>query len=373
MRARVVGVEPFSTDRIQNYAFRPFDLRVCYFSDVPNIWKRHRPELKAMNGTGNRFILSRPAGVATPEGVPLYFATGLLARDSMKGHAIAFPISLNRLSPDEMLIAAGTGANLSASGRSYIASLQLSDPDADAPTASLIWMHALAIGYAPAYLSENADGIRRDWPRIPLPATRERLEVSAALGERVAALLDREADVPGVTASTISPLLRAVGVINKSGGGSINPAGDDLALTVNWGYAGQKGVTMPGRGRTEARAFTESEQQAIAAEAAANGQTPDALMALLGGQTHDVYLNEHVYWRNVPEAVWEFYIGGYQVIKKWLSYRERDLLGRALTVDEAREVMAMARRLCALVLMRPALDANYHAVAGVTYGWPQQT
>ena len=31
-------------------------------------------------------------------------------------------------------------------------------------------MHALAIGYSPAYLSENADGIRRDWPRIPLPA-----------------------------------------------------------------------------------------------------------------------------------------------------------------------------------------------------------
>jgi len=43
---------------------------------------------------------------------------------------------------------------------------------ASAETAGLIWMHALAAGYSPDYLSENADGIRQDWPRAPLPATR---------------------------------------------------------------------------------------------------------------------------------------------------------------------------------------------------------
>lgn len=183
-------------------------------------------------------------------------------------------------------------------------------------------------------------------------------------------LLDTEADVPGVTGGTISPLLRTVGAITKVGGAAVDPAGDDLALTVNWGYAGQKGVTMPGGGRTESRRFTDAEQQAIAAEAGATGQTPDALAALLGGQTRDVYLNDAVYWRNVPEAVWDFYIGGYQVMKKWLSYRERDLLGRPLKVEEAREVTAMARRLAALVLLRPQLDANYAAVAAATYAWP---
>ena len=83
-----------------------------------------------------------------------------------------------------------------------------SDPDADAKTAGLIWMHALAIGYSPAYLTENADGIRRDWPRIPLPADRKALEASAALGEQIAALLDTEADVPGVTCGKIAPCSR---------------------------------------------------------------------------------------------------------------------------------------------------------------------
>jgi hypothetical protein len=41
-----------------------------------------------------------------------------------------------------------------------------------------------------------------------------------------------------------------------------------------------------------------------------------------------------------------------------------------LRVEEAREVTAMARRLAALVLLRPALDANYAAVAADTYAWP---
>ena len=42
-------------------------------------------------------------------------------------------------------------------------------------------------------------------------------------------------------------------------------------------------------------------------------------------------------WSNVTEKVWNYTIGGYQVIKKWLSYREFELLGRPLTPDEAGE------------------------------------
>jgi hypothetical protein len=48
-------------------------------------------------------------------------------------------------------------------------------------------------------------------------------------------------------------------------------------------------------------------------------------------------------------------------MKKWLSYREHELSGRPLTPDEAREVTHMARRLAALLLLAPALDANYAA------------
>ena len=33
------------------------------------------------------------------------------------------------------------------------------------------------------------------------------------------------------------------------------------------------------------------------------------------GQTVDIYLNDKTYWANVPLAVWEYRLGGYQVLK----------------------------------------------------------
>ena len=104
--------------------------------------------------------------------------------------------------------------------------------------------------------------------------------------------------------------------------------------------------------------------------ASALGLTEEQVVACLGTTTSDVYLNNTAYWRNVPASVWDYTIGGYQVIKKWLSYREHALLGRALTTDEAREVTHMARRIAAIVLLSPALDTNYLAVKQETALWP---
>jgi hypothetical protein len=83
----------------------------------------------------------------------------------------------------------------------------------------------------------------------------------------------------------------------------------------------------------------------------------------LGERTFDIYLNDKVYWRNIPSAVWEYTLGGYQVIKKWLSYRERKLLGRALDADEARYVTEMSRRIAAILLMQGELDSNYRRIS----------
>jgi hypothetical protein len=78
------------------------------------------------------------------------------------------------------------------------------------------------------------------------------------------------------------------------------------------------------------------------------------------------------YWKNIPLRVWEYTIGGYQVIKKWLSYREEKLLGRPMTKDEVRWVQEMGRRIAAILLLEPTLDENYRAVKGHTYEWPKQ-
>ena len=61
------------------------------------------------------------------------------------------------------------------------------------------------------------------------------------------------------------------------------------------------------------------------------------------------------------------------MIKKWLSYREQRVLGRALTLAEIMEVTAMARRLAALVLLQPELDDNYQTVAAATWAFDGAT
>jgi hypothetical protein len=260
-------------------------------------------------------------------------------------------------------------ANLSDASRAYLKALKLKDPDKDIRTAETIWMHALAIGYAPAYLTENADGIRQDWPRIPLPKKAAVLKSSADLGRKVAALLDTENSVSQVTSGKIRSELRSIGIVSRVGSGGLDPSAGELELTAGWGHSGKGGITMPGKGRVEPRAYTDKEIAAIEKGAQAFGLSGELALACLGKSTHDIYLNDVAYWRNVPANVWGYYIGGYQVIKKWLSYREKALLGRSMTMDEVEYVTEMIRRISAIILLQPALDANYEAVKSDTYTW----
>jgi Type ISP C-terminal specificity domain len=220
--------------------------------------------------------------------------------------------------------------------------------------------------HAPMYRRENAGALRQDWPHVPLPRTAVLLCASAALGRQAALLLDTERPVPGVTSGKSRPELQTLGITTRVGGGTLNPAVGDLAVTAGWGHAGKGGVTMPGKGKVDQRAYTPDELAAIRSAASALGLMEEQVVACLGATTRDIYLNNTAYWRNVPSSIWEYTIGGYQVIKKWLSYREHALLGRTLTTDEAREVTYMARRIAAIVLLCPALDANYLAVKQAT-------
>lgn len=378
-RIKAMEREDFTRDQVCRYTVRPFDTRWCYYTAIRPIWNEPRPVLRAQCWNGNSFIMVRPAGVAAPEGVPFSFTRLLGDNDAVRGHAYYVPLRLlngQRLSrADHTTLFDLLGdapkqdelaSNLSAHARDYLCAVGIEGPDADARTASLIWMHALAIGYSPAYLTENADGVRRDWPRIPLPANRKALEASAALGEQIAALLDTEAEVAGVTTGKVSSLLKMVAPATTRGDGEI-----DLAVTAGWGHAGKDGVVMPAKGTMSQRMYAQDEVQAIEVEARARGLIAEDVIRLLGEKTCDVYLNDTAYWRNIPANVWGYHIGGYQVIKKWLSYREQELLGRALSSAEAREVMNMARRIAAIILLQPQLDANYHAIQAATFAWQQ--
>ncbi len=366
VREKVTSVETFRLENVHRYTLRPFEQKWCYYSDVPPLWNRARPSLFQHHRLPNSYFAMRSVCVASPEGTPFFFTRCLGDFHSLRGQAHFFPHHLVRgdqAGKDEpngqrVLEEAApyftTRANLSPTSRAYLKQFKFANPDSDATEAGLIWMHALAIGYSPAYLSENADGIRQDWPRIPLPATKKALLASAELGHRVAALLDTENAVKGVTAGKIDPRLASVAVVSRVGNGSLNPAEGHLDITAGWGHGGKGGVCMPGKGVSTSRK-----------------QTDKALRQSFGDETLDIYLNNVAYWSNVPRTVWEYYIGGYQVAKKWLSYRERSMLDRGLTMDEAEYFTEMCRRIAGVLLLQSELDANYEATKGDTWPWPE--
>jgi hypothetical protein len=374
-RQRLIAESRYDEQNVRRFWFKPFDLRWAYTERTANLWNRVRPELLDQAWEGNAFLLARRHAVIATDGAAFFFSQHVSDQHALHTDAYFLPVRLrsvpNQNGHQAEMFSVGEGlprANLSPAARTYLTSLGVPDPDADAETAGLIWMHALAIGYAPAYLDENGDGVRRDWPRLPLPSTKEALLASAALGRQIAALLDTDRGVPGVTEGELREEARAIGAVSREEGGALQP--DDLAVTAGWGHAGKGGVTMPGSGRLTRRDYSPDEAAAIAAGAEAQGVSRTEAFARLGETTRDVYLNNVAYWRNVPEKVWGYTIGGYQVMKKWLSYREADLLGRALTADEVREVTHMARRLAAILLLEPQLDENYQRVKADTYPWP---
>ena len=356
-RERAISLGAYNSKQLVRYIVRPFDVRHAYFTDIRPIWNEPRRQLWTQFSSGNRFLISRPSGVARPEGIPMFYTRCLGDNDAQRGHSYYFPFEVH--DSEDGRLRSGSGSNLSAAARNYLSHLVLPDPKMDADARGVLWLHALAVGFSPGYLAENADCIAVDWPRIPLPDDRADFDTSVGLGERVAAILDIEAEVPGITTGTVADYLKVLGSISAI----------DLNVGAGWGSKDRGGRINPGRGKTETRNWTESETTALETGCAALGIAKGRGFELLG-QAVDVYLNDKTYWRGVPEAVWEYLIGGYQVIKKWLSYREEVIIGRPLTKIEAREVTAMVRRLTALVLMTDELDANYMIARDNSYAWP---
>jgi Predicted helicase len=225
--------------------------------------------------------------------------------------------------------------------------------------------------HTPQYRSDHAGLLLGNWPRIPLPATAELLTHSAALGRRLADLLDPESDIQ---LQAEWSFLGRLSIPPESTGET--PEENDrrntarFALTVGWGGAGQGATVMPRRGKSPQRDWTAHELERLTALAATQSLTLDQALAFLGPCCVDVYLNDTALWSAVPVNVWEYTLGGYQVLKKWLSYREQPLLGRPLREDEARYFAQVVRRITAILLLSPALDASYGSILPGATGLP---
>ena len=172
----------------------------------------------------------------------------------------------------------GRRPNLSGAAQRYLNRLGATGED--------LFHHVLATLHDPAYRQAYAGALRMEWPRIPLPGwpdgpgrgVTDALAESAARGRTLAALLDPDTPVPGVTQGPLRPQISAIAVPATIAGHNMVP--NDFAVTAGWGHYGKDDAVMPGQGHAVERTYTLEERTALG-----NG------LSALGETTFDVYLN----------------------------------------------------------------------------------
>ena len=321
---------------ITRYAYRPFDTRWLYWEADTKLLDEKRTDYKPHVFEGNLWLSSSHRirkGESEPQTA---FTRHIASYHLIERVANWFPAYLR----DEGLGIVGDGSqrrpNLSGAAQHYLERIGADVED--------LFHHVLAVLHDPAYREANAGALRMEWPRIPIPGwpdgdevgAAEELAESAVRGRELAALLDSDTPVPGVTSGALRPEIAVIAVPSTTDGG--NMSGGDFDVTAGWGHFGSGQAVMPGQGRVVERVYTSEERKAMG----------DAVTTL-GDTTFDVYLNDRAYWRNVPANVWSYKLGGYQVLKKWLSYRESKVLGRSLLPDEVQHFAETARRVGALL------------------------
>ena len=321
-------------DGFIRYAYRPFDTRWLYWEGETKLLDEKRAEYKPHVFEGNLWFSAVPRLRRDAAESQTAFTAYIASLHLNEWSASMFPAWLR----EEGLAAAGGAQrrpNLSEQAEDYLSRLGLGVED--------LFHHVFATLHDPAYRTANAGALRMEWPRISLPGwsdgvasgAADALAESAARGRQLAALLDSDTPVAGVTTSALRPELATISVPMTTKGG--NMADDDFAVSAGWGHFGTGEAVMPGQGRIVERHYTDDERTALA-----------NAIPTLGETTFDVYLNERAYWRNVPDAVWNYQLGGYQVLKKWLSYRESKILDRPLRTEEVQHFTDTARRIGAV-------------------------
>ena len=318
------------------YAYRPFDTRWVYWDADTKLLDEKRSEYRPHVIENNLWLCSAQhlrKGETEPQA---YFTPEMASYHLIERGALWFPAYLR----DEGLGVEGDGIqrrpNLSGEAERYLESIGADVED--------LFHHVLAVLHDPGYRSANAGALRMEWPRIPVPGWPDGEEVgaadelakSAARGRKLAALLDSDTDVAGVTSGSLRPEIGVIAVPSTKDEG--NMTGADFEVTAGWGHFGSGQAVMPGQGRVVERPYSAEERAAMG----------DAI-SVLGDTTYDIHLNDRAYWSNVPANVWSYKLGGYQVLKKWLSYRESKVLGRSLKPDEVQHFMNTARRISGIL------------------------
>ena len=324
------------------FAYRPFDNRWLYWEKDSGLLDRPRADYRPHVIPGNAWIITQQKPRRDWSPPQAIWHMGCI--DLMDRSATCFPVWLTDSGVGQLTGSLDKRPNLSAAAEKYLRAI--------GATAEDLFHHVLSVLHDPAYRKSNAGALRMEWPRIPLPGwpasdgadnspasdAAEALTQSATRGRELARLLDPETPVPGVTQGALRPEIASIAVPTTLDGR--NMTGSDYEITAGWGHYGAAQAVMPGQGQLTERDYTHEERAALKES-----------LPTLGDSTFDIQLNDRAFWRNVPAAVWTYKLGGYQVLKKWLSYREQSILNRPLTPEEAHHFTNTARRIAAILML----------------------
>ena len=269
------------------YAYRPFDNRWLYWEEETKLLREKSPRYPKHVFQENLWLVLQ--NKARPDLAPPLVISNMGDLNQMNSGVYCIPACLSDDGLESSFDLPQRRPNLSVAAQRYLERLGAEAED--------MFYYVLAVLHDPSYHEANAGALRMEGPRIPLPGWPDgdaegaavELTLSAGHGCELAALLNSDTPVPGVTRAPLRTEIATIAIPATAGGR--NMTGDDFAVTAGWGHFGTGDAVMPGQGRIVERAYTPEEKAAMG----------DSI-ATLGETTFDVYLNDRAFWRNVPAA-----------------------------------------------------------------------
>jgi hypothetical protein len=342
MRALLQANSAFSESAIVPYLVFPFDKRYLYYETTDELLNERRLDLWR-NLSDNAFLVALPEPRRVSESRPL-FATSLFDLHLHDRGSVGFPAevcpqpapgrgTLFDTENDE-----GAKANLSDQIWSIASEAFGFSGGLDGDQAKIFVRQlintSLALGHSPAYQEEHSESLAQDWAHIPIPRERALFDELTRTGALIAKLLDPLQEPRAAVRASLGEYAPRLAVLASVEGGAVRE--NDLVITIPH-FGGS-------RGGWRSRPYRENEEPP----------------AYLGEVTGDLYLNDQVFFRNVPSDVWTFELGGYSVLKKWLGYRDaRRRESRPLTLLEKEHFRSMVQRISGVLALSEQLNGLY--------------
>src|ERR1017187_3587648 len=346
IRKKLRSKVQFSDSKIVPYVVFPLDQRWIYYEVEGKFLNEARSDL-FNNLSANEFLITVPEPRKESETRPILLTTAFDLHLHDRG-SVGFPVEVVLGGFDATSLFGGDHkpetreANIAPRAWQTLKTGwglrgELTGKDARQLARALSRL-CLAVCHSPLYQSEHKQSLAQDWAHIPVPRSRDLFDESAKAGDLLAGLLNPTASVTKALKEVLGDSARELAVPRKLDGGNVRQ--DDLTVEMSFFGAAQGGWRS---------------------RAAATGEP---MYVEWGKTTGDLAINDFVFFRHVPEAVWKYELGGYPVIKKWLGYRDRGRRpGVPLSVQEVAHLRSMVHRIAAVLRLQSLLDSIYERVA----------